>query len=115
MAGRKRGLSREEIVLLLEEELYSTSEFADRNVDVNNTSSSSEYGDDDDSDGSQKTVDYSADSPFAWCDSDPFPLVCLPFTGSSGLQVDVTNIQYPLECFNLFITEDSSCIYDRYG
>ena len=57
----------------------------------------------------QKTVGYKFFPPFVWCDLDPLPNVCVPFTESSRRKAGVISRQDPWNASTygpMFIAED---------
>jgi len=100
----KRGLSADEIQRLLDasDSGESDSEFDDSD---DASSSSSDGNGPADSDDSDATVDYDAQSPFAWSDHEVFHRSRLAFNGKPGRQLPIDNTQDPLEYFNLYFTD----------
>lgn len=52
------------------------------------------------------TVDYDVNSTFAWTEYDAFDRARLPFTGTQGRQVPISDTEDVMSYFNLYFTEE---------
>lgn len=104
LVRKRRVLSATEIKLLLEES-DSSSDF-DSDVESSSDSDVQDNEDGADSDDSRDTIDYDVNSTFAWTEYDAFDRARLPFTGTKGLQVPISDTEDVLAYFNLYLTED---------
>ena len=109
MTSRKRGLSKEEIQRLLDQDddSDSGSEFDISSSSSSDTSDSEPDSDDDHNDDDAAADQGSTDqSSFTWSETDICVRNRLPFTGVPGRRVPVSDTDDPLEYFNAFITDE---------
>ena len=108
MTSRKRGLSKEEIQRLLDQDddSDSGSEFDISSSSSSDTSDSEPDSDDDHNDAAAAYQGSTDQSSFTQLETDTCVRNRLPFTGVPGRRVPVSDTDDPQEYFNAFITDE---------